>query len=134
MPVLTAASLGDSPLITEGKQDSLLVVCLCAAWCDTCNEFRQIFERIAAARPGMRFLWLDIEDDAEVCGDVDVENFPTLALWRDASLLFYGVTLPQEGGVVRLIDALAAGGVPVLDAPAAVFELGRALTVAASRS
>jgi len=127
MPVLTAASLRASPLSAEGKQDSLLVACLCAAWCDTCNEFRQSFERIAAARPGMRFLWLDIEDDAEVCGDVDVENFPTLAVWRDASLLFYGVTLPREGGVTRLIDALAAGGVPVSDAPAAVLELGRAL-------
>jgi len=128
MPVLTAASLRTSPLSAEGEQDSLLVVCLCAAWCDTCNEFRQSFERIAAARPDMRFLWLDIEDDAEVCGDVDVENFPTLAVWRDASLLFYGVTLPQEGGVARLVDALATGGVPVSDAPAEVFKLGRELT------
>ena len=128
MPVLTAASLRTSPLSAEGEQDSLLVVCLCAAWCDTCNEFRQSFERIAAARPDMRFLWLDIEDDAEVCGDVDVENFPTLAVWRDASLLFYGVTLPQEGGVARLVDALATGGVPVPNAPAEVFKLGRELT------
>jgi thioredoxin 1 len=127
MPVLTAASLQASPLSAEGKQDSLLVVCLCAAWCDTCNEFRLAFERTAQARPGMRFLWLDIEDDAEICGEVDVENFPTLAVWRGGSLLFYGVSLPQEGGVAHLIDALAPGGVPASDAPAAVVELGRTL-------
>ena len=75
----------------------MMVVCLCAAWCDTCTEFRVAFDRIAAGRPGMRFVWLDIEDDSEVCGDIDVENFPTLAIYRDETLLHFGVSLPQEG-------------------------------------
>src|SRR5207253_4198881 len=51
---------------TEGS--SLVVVALCAAWCDTCNEFRASFERIAEARPDVVFVWLDIEDDSDVCG------------------------------------------------------------------
>ncbi|HXX85949.1 MAG TPA: thioredoxin family protein [Casimicrobiaceae bacterium] len=127
MPVLTATSWKGLPRAGEDERGAPLVVCLCAAWCDTCNEFRLAFERIAATRPQMRFLWLDIEDDAEICGDVDVENFPTLAVWRGDTLLFYGVSLPQEGSVARLIDALAAGGQAVLEAPAAVHELGRTL-------
>ena len=69
----------------------------------------------------------DIEDDAEICGDVDVENFPTLAVWRGGALLFYGVSLPQEPTAARLVDALAAGGQTVLDAPAEVLKLGRTL-------
>ena len=43
----------------------LVVVSLCAAWCDTCSEFRAAYERIAQARPQTTFVWLDIEDDAD---------------------------------------------------------------------
>ena len=106
----------------------LAVVALCAAWCDTCTAFRPIFERIADARPHLRFAWLDIEDDADICGDVDIENFPTLAIWRTDTLVFYGVSLPQEGSVARLIDALADEAPPASEVPLAVRELGRLLT------
>ena len=104
-----------------------LVVALCAAWCDTCNEFRATLERIAKARPDLFFLWLDIEDDSEICGDIDIENFPTLAIYRGARLLHYGVSLPQEGTVTRLIDAIAERGETDAAAPQAVRDLPKGL-------
>src|SRR5208283_5708488 len=85
----------------------LAVVALCAAWCDTCAQFRGTLDRLAQARPEIVFVWLDIEDDSAICGDIDVENFPTLAIYRGERLLHYGVSLPQEGTVSRLIDAFA---------------------------
>ena len=107
----------------------LVVVSLCAAWCDTCAQFRATYERIAAARPGIAFVWLDIEDDSAVCGDVDVENFPTLAIFRGAAPVHYGVSLPHEGTVARLVDALAARPVAPSgpSAPPAVVALPAAL-------
>ena len=53
-----------------------------------------------------------------VVGDIDVESFPTLAVFRAGQTLHYGVSLPQEGLVARMIDTLAArppeaaGGMP----------------------
>jgi thioredoxin 1 len=110
-----------------------LVVALCAAWCDSCNEFRTTFERIAQARPEMYFLWLDIEDDSEICGDIDIENFPTLAIYRGTRLLHYGVSLPQEGTVARLIDEIAERSEADAAAPQAVHDLPRSLSVAAAK-
>ena len=107
-----------------------LVVALCAAWCDTCGEFRATFERIAQSRPQMLFLWLDIEDDSEICGDIDVENFPTLAIYRGTHLLHYGVSLPQEGTVARLIDEIAERVEPDNAAPQAVRDLPKRFAVA----
>jgi len=75
----------------------------------------------------MLFVWLDIEDDAVVCGDVDVENFPTLAVYRGDALLHYGVSLPQEGTVARLVDEVGARGGATSDAPEAVLALPGAL-------
>ena len=109
------------------NEASLTVVSLCAAWCDTCNEFRAAFERIAEDRPEMLFVWLDIEDDSAICGDIDVENFPTLAIYRGGCLQHYGVSLPQEGNVARLIDELATRESTVADAPRAVLALPGAL-------
>jgi thioredoxin reductase (NADPH) len=78
----------------------------------------------------MHFLWLDIEDDSEICGDIDIENFPTLAVYRGAQLLHYGVSLPQEGTVARLIDEIAARSERCSAAPQAVRDLPKRFTTA----
>jgi thioredoxin reductase (NADPH) len=115
-------------LTDRWSDDSVLaVVCLCAAWCDSCNEFRTTYERIAQSRPGILFVWVDIEDDSEMCGDVDVENFPTLAIYRGDTVLHFGVSQPQEGIVGRLVDEMRERTEGIADAPAAVLQLPRAL-------
>ena len=112
--------------------EEVAVVALCAAWCDTCTEFRRTLDRLAQARPDIVFVWLDIEDDSAICGDIDVENFPTLAIYRGKQLLHYGVSLPQEASVGRLIDAVAqrtenaaSGAQAVLDLPQKLWPAGR---------
>jgi thioredoxin reductase (NADPH) len=128
MSVLTLDDAGRRA-ISDALRDPgrVVVVSLCAAWCDTCAQFRAAFERIAAARSAMTFVWLDIEDDSDVCGDVDVENFPTLAVYRGGVPIHFGVSLPHEGTVARLVDALAARTEALADAPEAVSALPAAL-------
>jgi thioredoxin 1 len=122
------ATPADRVAIAERWSDErITIVALCAAWCDTCTEFRGTLERIASARPEMLFVWLDVEDDAAVCGDIDVENFPTLAVYRGSALLHYGVSLPQEGTVARLVDEVAARSGTTGDAPEPVLALPEAL-------
>jgi thioredoxin reductase (NADPH) len=128
MPVLTTLPTDRAELLARWADDSsFVVVALCAAWCDTCNVFRATFERIAAARPDMVFLWLDIEDDSDVCGDIDVEDFPTLAIYRGDTLLHHGVSLPQEGNVASVIDEMAHRDAGQAGAPEAVVRLRQAL-------
>ena len=79
----------------------------------------------------MLFLWLDIEDDNELCGDIDIENFPTLAIYRGTRLLHYGVSLPQEGTVARLIDSIVGrdeGERAAPELPHAVHDLPKRFT------
>ena len=129
MTILTTAPADRDAVTNAFSADSqLVVVSFCAAWCDTCNEFRVAYERIAAARPHTVFVWLDIEDDAGVAGDIDVENFPTLAVYRGAVPVHFGVSLPHESTVLRLIDALARSGDAMRGAPPAVARLPAQLT------
>ena len=128
MPVLTASSVDRQSLASRWNTDrSLVVISLCAAWCHTCGEFREAFERIAVERGDVQFVWLDIEDDHEICGDIDVENFPTLAVFRGDVPVHFGVSTPQEATLARLIDELASRAVSACDAPEEVRALPKAL-------
>ena len=107
---------------------SLTVVVLCAAWCKTCREFEPVVERVATARGGVRFVWCDIEDQDAVCGDIDVENFPTLAIFRGNELVHFGASLPHEHTFARLVDEMATGARAALpDAPEEVRQLVHAV-------
>ncbi|MQR01492.1 thioredoxin family protein [Glaciimonas soli] len=59
-----------------------VVACLCAAWCRSCDEYKSTFAELAKRHPKTQFAWIDIEDQADLMGDLDVENFPTLLIQR----------------------------------------------------
>src|SRR6185369_14392227 len=111
-------------------QDGLLVACLCATWCKTCTEFRGTFDKLAIENAGAKFVWLDVEDDSALVGEIDIENFPTLAVFRGDRPLFYGVTMPQEGVVARTLSSLNQ---PDRDAIAVPVEIAGLTEVLSSR-
>lgn len=96
---------------------ALVVVSFCAAWCGTCREFRPLLDKLAEEQPHTVFAWADVEDDADLAGDVDVENFPSLAIFRDGQPLYYGVTLPQTHVVAQLLRAAESARAPLAAIP-----------------
>lgn len=87
--------------------DTWVIACLCAAWCDTCRAYRSSFDALAERHPDKRFVWIDIEDEADVVGDIEVENFPTLLMQRGDVVAFFGTVLPDAKLADRLIAAQA---------------------------
>ena len=83
------------------------VICLCADWCGLCRDYAEVFAQMAARYPGSRFAWLDIEDEAELVGDIDVETFPTLLVADAGGTRFLGPLMPQAQTLARLLDSLA---------------------------
>ncbi len=94
-----------------------LITCLCAAWCDTCDDYRAVFDSEAARRAGrVQFRWIDIEDESALVGDLEVENFPTLVITRAGQAQFYGTITPHARTLTRLIDAALAGELAPIEA------------------
>lgn len=88
------------------SNDKLLVVCYCAAWCDTCNEYRPKLVALSEKHPDAVYVWVDIEDDPDLLDDEDVENFPTILLEKSDKTLFFGTVLPHIGQLERLMQAV----------------------------
>ena len=86
--------------------NEFLVICLCAEWCGTCRDYRPGFDDLAARFPETCFRWLDVEEQADDLGDLDIENFPTLFVQRQKSVLFFGTMLPHLSHLQRLIETL----------------------------
>ncbi|MFZ4288922.1 thioredoxin family protein [Variovorax sp. HJSM1_2] len=93
-----------------------LVACLCADWCGSCREYQDRFAAMARQFPGARFVWVDIEDEAELVDPVEVENFPTLLVSVDGQATFFGSITPQAETLERLVRAqLDANPAPLKD-------------------
>lgn len=111
----------------------LLIACLCADWCTTCQAYEATFTAVARAHPEARFVWIDIEQHSDTLGDaaLDIESFPTLLLLRGPVPLFYGTVLPHAGTLDRMVAAVGQHDIThmAVDATlsAAVQQLGRQL-------
>jgi thiol-disulfide isomerase/thioredoxin len=95
---------------SESATTDQWVICLCAEWCGVCREWRDLFEQVAAEHPQVRFAWVDVEDEADAMGDVDVETFPTLLIASGADALFLGPVQPSAAQFKRLLATLLSEG------------------------
>ena len=102
---------------------TLSVVCLCAAWCGVCRQYSPEFEALQEKFPQVRFDWVDVEDEEDLVGDVDVETFPTLLIGQGAKALFLGPLLPQ----IKVLERLIATALEGASTGSAVTEQAHAL-------
>lgn len=82
------------------------VVCLCADWCGLCRDYREVLNLLAARYPAYRFVYLDIEDQADMVGDMDIETFPTLLVADAQGVFFFGPLAPHAATLSRLLASL----------------------------
>jgi thioredoxin-like negative regulator of GroEL len=97
----------ENPLPSQpDATDAWRVICLCAAWCGACREWKPVFEQLAATHPQVQFAWVDVEDEADAMGDVDIETFPTLLVAQGSRARFFGPVQPSFVQVTRLVGSL----------------------------
>lgn len=99
--------------LQKRTDEALTVVCYCAAWCNTCAAYQPQFDQLANHYPQHCFVWVDIEENEELLGDEDVDNFPTVLVQNKKGTLFFGSLLPHIEHLQRLLDH--ADDLPVQD-------------------
>jgi len=97
--------VGEARSASGASSPPILVSCLCAEWCSSCREYRETFQQVQQQYPEARFLWIDIEDQPDLVGDISVEDFPTLLIATGKGPRFFGPLTPQREVLMRLIEA-----------------------------
>lgn len=96
----------------------LLVACFCAAWCRTCYDYTQVIKTLKTKYSSrVKFVWIDIEDQADLLDNIDVENFPTLLISDVNYLYFWGTILPHAATASKLIDRVLSKNIQPIDRP-----------------
>lgn len=99
------------------------IACLCAAWCRLCDDYAPVLQAVATELRDAGVIvhthWIDIEDDANLVDDIDVETFPTIVLVHGDRVRFAGPITPQAETLRRLVRATALE--PAADASSAAI-------------
>ena len=97
------------------------VICLCADWCGVCRDWRPVFQQAAQAHPEWQFAWVDVEDEDEAMGGIDITTFPSVLVTRGSAALFCGPIAPSQGALERLVTGLAEQAQPLAGAEGALL-------------
>jgi len=66
-----------------------------------------VTSEVAASGGALRRHWIDIEDEADLVWDFDVETFPTIVVIGPEGVRFAGPLTPQADTLRRLLRATA---------------------------
>jgi thiol-disulfide isomerase/thioredoxin len=99
------------------------IACLCADWCDTCRDYQTAFEKLAHENSADAFVWIDIEDDSDWIGDIEVENFPTILICKGETPHFFGTLLPHIEQLAKLLASVKTNSQPLPTADADLRQL-----------
>ena len=138
-PMLGSAVLPTRPMTNlpeapprDDASSPLWVACLCAGWCRTCDGYAPVFERVLAPlharRPTLHTRWIDIEEEVELLGDLDIETFPTLVVADAQGVRFAGPLTPQPETLQRVLRAALVG--PALPQPPEITAFAQRLRAA----
>lgn len=97
----------------DGAPTTIEVACLCAGWCRVCDGYAPVLEQVtdevaaelAARGVALRRHWIDIEDEAELLGELDIETFPTVVVLDASAVRFAGTLTPQADTLRRILRA-----------------------------
>jgi len=84
-------------------------------------------DEVARTQPQLRWRWLDIEDEAALLGDLDVETLPTVLVGQGDRVLFFGPVLPRVELLTRLLETLGEPDHPAAPVDDEVAELWQRL-------
>lgn len=64
------------------ESDVPVVVDFTAAWCPPCRAMKPVLDELAAERPDLRFVQVDVDDQPELAARYGVLSMPTFAVFR----------------------------------------------------
>ena len=70
------------------SRDGIVMVDCWAEWCEACQSFNPIYEKVAHKYKQYTFAKLDAVAVKELISQLMIEHIPTLLLYRDGILLF----------------------------------------------
>lgn len=70
------------------EDNEIVLIDFWAGWCGPCKAFEPIFEAASEQHPDIAFAKVDTEAQQDIAGSFEIRSIPTLAIFREQTLLF----------------------------------------------
>ncbi|MDR0587522.1 MAG: thioredoxin family protein [Burkholderiales bacterium] len=94
----------------QAPHTTYIVVMLCAEWCGVCRSFlpqvQAWAKRSRQLHDDTYFVYLDIDDHETPASTLDLNDFPTAAVFCNDQLVFFGVIKAREDALRDLLLSL----------------------------
>ncbi|MCC7006288.1 MAG: thioredoxin family protein [Ottowia sp.] len=87
------------------------LILFCAEWCGSCREFKTHFNALKI--DGLSKHWLDIEDNAELVDEIEIDNLPTIfAVSADGLSFYFGEIPPNKVFLEKILSDIRFNKIP----------------------
>ncbi len=88
--------LSDENFSAKLKETSVALIDFYASWCGSCRMAAPLFKRVAGEL-SLPIFKIDAEKNPQARALVEIENLPTIAIWKDGKVLASLCTTKEEG-------------------------------------
>lgn len=88
------------------RDHDIVLIDFWAEWCAPCRSFAPIFEQAAENHPDIAFGKVDIEQQQEVAQQFGIRSIPTLAIFREQTLVMLEAGAMPESTLEQAIETV----------------------------
>ena len=88
------------------RDHDIVLIDFWAEWCGPCRSFAPVFEKVAERHPDIAFAKVDIEQQQEVAQQFGIRSIPTLAIFREQTLIMLEAGAMPESTLEQAVEAV----------------------------
>ncbi len=90
------------------REHDIVIVDFWAEWCGPCKSFAPTYEKVAESHPDIAFGKVNIEEQQEIAQTFGIRSIPTLAIFREQTLIMLEAGAMAESTLEQAIEQVRA--------------------------